>query len=249
MIVQNKPYKRIVLPGAETSYIGDIRFSNNLFEQKRVVQLLEEELKEIFKYIEPNVNNYNVYSLKIYELFMKASIEFENICKTILNDNKYSKNSDNLNIIDYKKLNTIMCLSKYSCTMVYMPRDIFRPFEDWDNQDGLNWYRDYNSVKHNRTSEFSKANLKNLILSISALVILMNAQYGNYSLDYSPRVMIKFSDDDGNLDENYDSNFMNHSIFDIKKPTIDQYNYKYNFNWDELKNTQDCVEKFDFDVV
>ena len=51
MIELNRPIKRIILPGVKTDYIENSGYSNNLFEQKRVIQILEEDLKKISEYV------------------------------------------------------------------------------------------------------------------------------------------------------------------------------------------------------
>ena len=147
MIEYNRPFKRIMLPGVITHYIEDNRYSSNIIEQKRMVNLLEKELIDLFEYIEPSKNNLQVYSLRLYQLFVKISIEFENTCKTILKDNIYNKKGK-LIISDYKKLNKIMQLDKYVCTIDLINNIEFKPFEDWGKNNSLKWYQDYNKLKH-----------------------------------------------------------------------------------------------------
>lgn len=53
----------------------------------------------------------------------------------------------------------------------------FQPLEDIGIlTDGIYqspfWWEDYNSIKHRRDSEYSKANLKNLIYSFGALILI-----------------------------------------------------------------------------
>ena len=57
----------------------------------------------------------------------------------------------------------------------------FNPFYNWNEQnptDSLSWYRDYNKVKHDRTSTFHLANLRNALDSIMGLSIMIISQYG-----------------------------------------------------------------------
>ncbi|MBE6156120.1 MAG: hypothetical protein E7161_00020 [Firmicutes bacterium] len=248
MIELNKPIKRIILPGVKTDYIENSGYSNNLFEQKKVIQILEEDLKKISEYVEPNEKNFSTYSLKLYELFIKASIEFENMCKQILLDNKYDKKITKLDIKDYYKINTLMCLDRYSCSINLIPDKNFIPFENWSKNHVLKWYQDYNKVKHNRTNNFKMANLENVLLSISALRILLYAQYGNFSLDNTLSFdTIKMGAEDSENDNDY--LYLNHSLFLIKKPSESDYKYKYNFKWDVIKEETDCIEKFDFNQI
>lgn len=56
---------------------------------------------------------------------------------------------------------------------------IFSPFSILDEQLGLNWWGNYNEVKHYRQTNdnYVKANLNNVLQSLSALYILENFFY------------------------------------------------------------------------
>ena len=138
-----------------------------------------------------------------------------------------------------------MQLDKYICTIDLINNIEFKPFEDWKKDDSLKWYQDYNKLKHNRTSEFSKANLYNVLISFSALRVLLFAQYGNFSLDnaLTPLSTLQFTFEDQN---EYDLNYLSQSIFKIIRPDEKYYNCRYNFNWEEIKVKKDIFERFDF---
>ncbi len=236
----NRPHKRIYLPGVLPNYVEDPRYSNNMVEQIRIVFLYERELIEIFNYVEPVSANMGTYSLMIYQLFMKCCIEFENICKNILEDNQSIANHPT--IMDYWKLNNVLLLDKYACRSRLINNVVFQPLKDWANGYSLNWYQDYNKVKHNRTKEFKNANLKNLINSFCSLRIMLCAQYGELSLSNSISkdfIRMTITDDGG------DQKFVvqNNSIFDIEFPKKDEYRHCYNFDWNIIKN-----DGQDFDI-
>lgn len=242
VIVVNRPYKRIMLPNANTSYIEDNRYSNNLEIQKRVVNILEKQAVSIFNFIEPTNKNMKTYSLELYQLFLSICTEFESMCKGILEDNIYNKNSDQLKIYDYAKINKIMLLSEYKCDSPIIKDTTYSPYKEWKNSTNLSWYTDYNKVKHNRETEFKRANLKNVITALAALRILLFAQYGNASLS-GPILegSIKMK-----IDDEYDFIFENNTIFNIRKPKKSKFDYNYNFEWDLIKNDNLDFDKFDF---
>ncbi len=229
MIYKNRPLKRIWLPGVLPDYVEDLRFSNNMDEQKRLVSIYERELLTIFDYVDPVKNNMSTYSLQIYQLFLKCCTEFENMCKLILSDNGYSL-KNNSGIKDYYKINRLMLLDKYTCSSPYIGSQKFTPFIDWTNGHSLNWYQDYNSVKHNRTNEFAKANLNNVINSVAALDVLLYSQYGSCSTArgvVNSRFEIQFEDD---------YLYINNGIFEINRPSNSDYQYNYSFDWNTIKN-------------
>ena len=46
----------------------------------------------------------------------------------------------------------------------------------------LSWYADYNAVKHNREEEFERANLLCAFQALSAVAVMLVAQFGPYGL-------------------------------------------------------------------
>ena len=45
----------------------------------------------------------------------------------------------------------------------------FTPFSEWENGIEPCWHKAYNNIKHNRSENYKEANLKNTLLSLSAL--------------------------------------------------------------------------------
>jgi hypothetical protein len=72
---------------------------------------------------------------------------------------------------------------------MWQPQTLFvRPLNGWlDQPHGLDWYRSYNSVKHNRSVKFSEATLRNVTFSIAACFLLLQ-RLGAYKLDLERHV-------------------------------------------------------------
>ena len=138
---------------------------------------LENDLNRCSKYVEFAENNLSVYSTEILKLFFAASSEFEVVMKEIGRKYKYSKilearNDKNINIETIKNLineNTNLrmmkempiCLKHYNLTFVPI-KEIFA---------SESWWRDYNLVKHNRSKNYFRANLKNALKSTGSLFL------------------------------------------------------------------------------
>jgi len=56
----------------------------------------------------------------------------------------------------------------------------FTLFIEWQKGEPLQWWADYNTVKHHRTENFQKANVRNLLESISALHVAVTYYYLTY---------------------------------------------------------------------
>jgi hypothetical protein len=137
-------------------------------------KLLLSDLEETFRYVQPLEKHLSVYSLRYYELLLRASTEFESACKEKLIELKLSSvDPKQFNIKEYHKLAEPLELSQYSVIYNFQPLYGVEPFEEWKASHALSWYQEYNAVKHNRNSEFEKANLANVLSSIAAVFIVI----------------------------------------------------------------------------
>mgnify|MGYP003394033597 CR=1 FL=1 len=141
-----EPYKRIIRPffgkssfeysnGVNSSlgdsHILDSRYASDRISLIRAYHILEKDLVSLFDFIEPSDGNSKVFSHRIYELFLRASTEFEANCKGILNSNNYQSKND-FNICDYYKLNSWCKLSEYEIKLSIWQGNSF-------NSLGLQW--------------------------------------------------------------------------------------------------------------
>ncbi|MDF5730643.1 MAG: hypothetical protein PUP92_22125, partial [Rhizonema sp. PD38] len=190
--------------------------------------------------IDPSDKNEETYSHRIFELLLRASTEFETNCKAILRANGYSK-STNLNITDYCKIEQATKLSNYKVHLKnWEPSPkVIEPFKDWQNNQPLNWYQEYNAAKHDRNKAFKKANMKNMLEAIAGLLCILYAQFtshiGNLSL---------YSDEENQIIVS--EHWLDGIIFAIE-PYTDWSEYeRYDFDWKTLKQTNNPFEQFKF---
>lgn len=150
-----------------------IEFQQSLSQIRSFLELLE----SIFEVVQPDEKHFSSYGVKIRNLLILASTEFEAIAKSVLRENGYAK--DKTSIRDYEKIELATRLSQYSVRFSEYPAlPTFRPFDDWCSGRKLGWYSDYNEAKHDRYSHFKKANLKNAICAVSGCLALLSACYG-----------------------------------------------------------------------
>lgn len=218
-----------------TEYLYDKRYVNpeEFRSLANAARLQTTDLNKLFMYIEPTEANLSVYSQKIFELFVRASIEFEANCKVILKANQYH-NSGNWNINDYNKINDATKLSDYIVHFNECAIPDIRPFKEWQSQNPLSWYQDYNSVKHNRSEFFSKANLSNLFKAVAGLYCILHAQFGHRIASYiSNNGMASICSDESIIENDF---------VVIQTPLFTDEE-RYEFDWATLKEN-DCA--FDF---
>lgn len=235
----NKPYKRIhrvkVLPafydGHTDDYVLDPDYMNvsERHSMVRAVNMLIIDLQKTLDYIEPEEDNLSVYSLRLYELLLRAATEFESNCKGVLLANGYKrKDNKDLNITDYHKLNEVMKLSDYKIGLSFWNSEkIILPLSEWNTGHTLKWYQAYNNVKHNRYNHFKDASLENVLNAIASVICIVYAQLGDYMLQDSSSCYD-------------DSDYRHHCAlngFEITAPSFeeDEYNIMYQPKYDVVQ--------------
>ncbi len=132
-----------------------------------------------------NRNSPRLYNLSKRELLTIACTEVEYLLLQILKDNGYQSNRFSTN--DYVKVLPVLKLNEYRVELKMHPSmGCFSPFEEWDANNptqSLSWYSAYNSAKHDRGGNFHFATLGATINAISAVHILLEAQYGSKLFD------------------------------------------------------------------
>jgi hypothetical protein len=229
-----KPYKRINRPlkTFDTDHLTDPAILPNYRSLISGYHSLQKSLENIFEFIEPADSNLKTFSHKTYELLLRASTEFESHAKGILIANGYPK-KDYLNIKDYKKIDKATKLSEYEILIDYWREGAkeFQPYVSWKHTHTLDWYQDYNNCKHNRESNFEKANLENCINSVAAVLCILYAQLGILAFE-------KYTDN--SYLKHYSSGHIGHpSILFYIKP-FDEWSIeeKYEFNFSMIKGDQ-----------
>jgi hypothetical protein len=143
-----RPYRRTCRQFTDASY-GDSgnwayilhkKYAKSPEQYIRAFLLLQKDLHNLFDYIEPSDQNLACHSYRIHELLLRACIEVEANCKAILLENGYTKSCD-LNMGDYKKLNSSHKLSSYQVKIPTWHGESAcrKPFLAWDSGGALPW--------------------------------------------------------------------------------------------------------------
>lgn len=195
----------------------------------RAFLLIQEDILDLFSYIEPADKNSETYSHQIQQLLTRCCIEIEANFTAILTENGYRRADGNLNMRDdYYKIENSHKLSAYEIKIPDWKgnKRVRRPFQNWQTSHKLSWYQIYNKAKHNRHNEFEKVTLDILMDAVCGLVALLTSQFN--SNDYSSRVTIW-----GSGNHSYEGS-------DGMSRTIgDRFLYKFNHTWPE-------AEQYDF---
>jgi len=139
---------------------------------------LEDDLINLSRYIEINEDNFDTYSIELARLFLSISSEIDSVAKELCK--KINPSNIPNNIVGYSEIilphysfltNVSVCFNRYDLEM--------KPWIHWNNNTSPEWWKDHNKVKHSRSTEYRKANLKNVLSSLAGLFSLCVCLYDN----------------------------------------------------------------------
>ncbi len=255
----NKPYHRFYrrqVPNRfngeyfSVAYLTDHEYAQQPEMYVRSFELIQEDVKKLFEYVEPADQNLNTYSMQIYNLFFRICVEVEANFKAILRENTYHGTGEWWNMEDYRKVNKTHHLSGYKVVFPIWSgtQNEFSPFADWATKGKnakLQWYDIYNSCKHNRYQYMPKAKFETMLNAFAGLFALLSAQFGHE--DYAPgSIGLALNMGDTAY---YKGEFGIGNYLQIVYPddwTEDEF---YDFDWNELKKLEDRFQKYDYNII
>ncbi len=132
--------------------------------------LLERDLENIFKYIEPEESNMDTFSLENARLFLSICSEVDILFKKVLSDASLKDINQYRNKIR-KKYGEKFWNQKVEIEKYAISAD--SPWINFKDNKSPDWWKSYNNIKHDRLAKFDQATLKNIINAISGLFILV----------------------------------------------------------------------------
>jgi len=247
----NKPYRRTCRAfldgeyseGGRWQYMMHEKYSNDPQHYIRAFLLIQQDLKDLFAYVEPDDINLKTYSHRIHQLLMRTCVEIEANFTAILLENNYQKHG-NWNMDDYKLINFSHRLSSYDARIPgwHGKKFLRTPFINWSHNKPLKWYQAYNKSKHDRQNNFKKAKFKHLIDAVCGLAIVITSQFSNNSYFPGPiGIALEY--------QGYDSDDKMISaigeLFRVKMPTDWPMDQRYDFDWSKIKSLSDPFQEFD----
>ena len=144
---------------------------------------LEKDLIQLKDYVEIHTDNFDTYSFELSKLLQLACAEVDSVCRIFCSviDPEINYADDSTrdgNIALYRKI----IISEYpeigtvEVTIPGLDHPI-RPWQEWNTGETPEWWTDHNKVKHYRHSSFKKANLRNTLYSLSALMLIIMYLY------------------------------------------------------------------------
>ena len=130
-----------------------------------------------------NIINGKTFSNEFAKILMLAASEFEVVSKSLCVEAGVTLNW-NASIVSITRI-IISKFPNIGNTEIYTPYQILQPLKSWkvitvpkgkgkpiDKVDGIDWWKAHNYVKHDRSKNFTSANLENCIYAMASLEVL-----------------------------------------------------------------------------
>lgn len=127
---------------------------------------LESEFRTVLEYVELDSANYSTYSRRIEKLILQIGSEFDNVSREICG----LQSVDRTSISDYYSYYTSN-YNNITATKVIAGDVRLTPFDGWNNTapgETLAFWKAYNSIKHDRITNYKEASLKNALNAMAA---------------------------------------------------------------------------------
>jgi hypothetical protein len=236
------------------AYIHDREYARNAEHYVRSLNLIQNDLRSIFEYIEPSDECLSTYSYRVHALLMRTCIEVEANFRAILEENTFTPRG-RVNMRDYRRIDVTHHLSSYEVILPIWNGQphILRPFSQWRDARGrvsatgvsIPWYQAYNASKHDRQEAFKEANFGSLLMAVAGLLVLVSSQFRDKEFDAGPTLLsIGTGQDDFHSGEAAIG-----SLFRIVYPDDWTDEELYDFDWMMLRAQPDRFAKINYDAV
>lgn len=227
--------------GGRSRYVAHPAFADRAESYVRSFAMLQADFRDLLEYIEPADQNRESYSLRTYELLLRACTEVETNCKAILRSNAYPEAKWTMS--DYCKIELSHYLSQYRVKVPYWhgAAGDRAPFASWANGGRLAWYQAYNDVKHDRAQNLHRATLEHLVDGVCAAAVLLSAQFFNEEFSPAPDHLV-FSGDRHN--DGYETAIG--EFFRVRYPDAVPVAERYDFDWQAIRDEDDPFHRFDY---
>lgn len=228
-------------------YLLHKRYAKDPRHYVRAFLLLQDDILDLFSYVEPSDVNIETYSHRIQQLLMRACVEIEANLTAIFLENEYAAAQGNLTMWHYQLIDVSHRLSAYEVRIPTWQgsKGIRKPFQEWVSGASLSWYKAYNKSKHNRHDNFKLATFDALIDAFCGLNVLLAAQF--HDEDYSPGgKTVGLMGGDYSYDGGDGMESSIGGMLRIKFPLDWPQDQRYDFDWQKLRELEDPFQSFDY---
>lgn len=132
---------------------------------------IEADLERLSRYVEFDELNYHCFSVEIARILMAAAAETDVVCKQICKSINAGSTADNIHNYRDEIVPAFPIIPRFEVRAPHYGLRL-KPWGEWNQPNGVPlWWTAYNKVKHERNTEYHRANLKNALNAVSGLFV------------------------------------------------------------------------------
>ena len=143
----------------------------NVYNLLSYYQAFEKDIEQVSRFIEINPDNFKVYSVELTRLYLsicsEVDVAMKVLCSLVAADEKPKNMTGYIGILKRE----CSSMLSHSVNLVGFNMSL-EPWKELEHGDQLTWWTEHNKVKHHRMEHFKKANLLNVLNSLSALYVI-----------------------------------------------------------------------------
>jgi len=133
---------------------------------------IERDLDELSRFVEFDEKNFDCFSIEIARILLSCGAEVDVVCKGICTAINPKSNADNIHKYRTEIKPRYPIISQFQVSLPRFGLTLI-PWDEWRKADGVPaWWTGYNKVKHERHTEYDKANLKNALNALAGLFVM-----------------------------------------------------------------------------
>ena len=133
---------------------------------------IERDVNELSRFVEFDERNFDCFSIEIARILLSCGAETDVVCKGICMSINPTSAADNIHKYRTEIKPRYPTIAQFQ---VSLPRFglILTPWDEWKKDEGVPvWWTGYNKVKHERHTEYDRANLKNALNGLAGLFVM-----------------------------------------------------------------------------
>lgn len=134
---------------------------------------LERDVDRISRFIEFDARNWDCFSIEIARVLLAASAEVDVVAKALCQVIDPASAAENIHAYRDEIVPWCAVLPDFAVALPRFGLQL-KPWTEWSKKKGVPlWWTAYNKTKHERATNYEKANLKNLLNSVAGLYVLV----------------------------------------------------------------------------
>jgi hypothetical protein len=133
---------------------------------------IENDLDRLSRYIEFDESNFNCFSIEISRILLASSAEVDVVCKQLCKKINSQSSAETINQYRDEIKGAFPNIPNFKVVLPRYGLEL-KPWDNWNDINGIpDWWTAYNKIKHQRDSEYHRANLRNAINSVAGLFVV-----------------------------------------------------------------------------